>query len=385
MKLANFKAVTWTIDGDMPEGIKFDKGKFSGKPQEVGEFDLTIKANNGALEIEQDFILRVNSIPPKLSGTFKSGSEGKYYECKLKATGSTPITWDFSYLPDGLTATPNETGEICIISGTPQEFFAQTIEIVLTNGGDEGNSLTAHKKMTIKAVKPKFATTAKDVPNGKVNESYSYQLQLKEGYIPANVTWDYTGDMPAGLTLDTDNGLIYGVPSKAVKNSRFTVFARNAAKETFYAKLTITMTINESEENTNLPAEKEDSTEDSTPEFVNGIAYYERGEITAEDSTILSGSGEIIAAILPAVEVETENLYEFTVSLDVNAPEGGLLVWHSFPDGHYDDSESEAYFLDGEDNVIEYVPESHSVTVQAWLKPGRIYEPVIAVKISHKD
>lgn len=389
MKLANFRAVTWTIDGDLPEGIKFDKGKFSGKPQEVGEFDLTIKANNGAAEIEEDFTLRVNSIPPKLSGSFKAGTEGQYYECKLKATGSTPITWDFDYLPDGLTPIFDATGETCIISGTPTEVFSQSVAITLTNGDNEGDSITAHKKMTIKAVKPRFSTTAKDVPDGTVNENYSYQLQLKDGYIPSNVTWDYTGDMPEGLELDTQNGLIYGTPSKAVKNSRFTVFARNAAKETFYAKLIITMTINEadneSESDTRLPVVGENLAEDSKPEFVNGIAYYERGEISAEGSAILSGSGEIVAAILPAVEVETENLYEFTVSLDVNAPEGGLLVWHSFPDGHYDGSESEAYFLDGEDSVIECVPENHSVTVAAWLKPGIIYEPVIAVKISHKD
>lgn len=384
VKLANFKAVTWTIEGDMPEGLKFDKGKFSGKPQEVGEFDLTIRANNGSAEMEQDFVLRVNSIPPKFKGSFKTGTEGKYYECKLKATGSTPIEWDFSYLPEGLTPTIDATGETCIISGTPTEVFAQTIEIILTNGDNEGDSITTHKKMTIKAVKPRFATTAKDVPNGTVNESYSYQLQLKEGFIPANVTWDYNGNMPEGLELD-QNGIIYGVPSKAVKNSRFTVFARNAAKESYFAKLAITMTINESEENTNLPAVKEDDAEDSKPEFVDGVAYYERGEISAEDSARLAGSNEIIAAYLPAVEVETENVYEFTVSLDVSAPEGGLLVWHSFPDGKYDDSESEAYFLDGEDSVIEYVPENHTVTVQAWLKPGIIYEPVIAVKISHKD
>lgn len=389
LRLANFKAVTWTIDGDLPEGIKFDKGKFSGKPQEVGEFDLTIKANNGSAEIEDDFTLRVNSIPPKLSGSFKAGTEGQYYECKLKAKGSTPITWDFDSLPEGLTPTFDATGETCIISGTPTEVFAQMVEIVLSNGDDESDPVTTRKKMTIKAVKPRFSTTAKDVPNGTVNENYSYQLQLKDGYIPSNVTWDYTGDMPAGLELDTENGLIYGTPSKAVKNSRFTVFARNAAKETFYAKLTITMTINEadneSESDTRLPVVRENPAEDLTPEFFGGIAYYECGEITAENLAKISGSGEIVAAILPAVEVETENLYEFTLSLDVNAPEGGLLVWHSFPDGHYDDSESEAYFLDGEDSVIECVPENHSVTVAAWLKPGIIYEPVIAVKISHKD
>ena len=390
VRLANIKAETWSIEGDLPEGIKFEKGKFSGKPKEVGDFDLTITASNGASEITQDFTLKVASIPPKFSGSFKTGTEGKYYECKLKAKGSTPIEWEFDSLPDGLTATPNDTGEICIISGTPEEVFAQSVAITLTNGDNEGDSLTTHKKLTVKAVTPKFETKAKDIPGGTVGETYSYQLKLKANYTPSNVTWTYTGNMPAGLTLN-DDGTIYGTPEKAVKNSKFTVYALNAAKESLKAKLTVTMTIKEAKEaeDTRLPVlgeNPEGETESTAHEFVNGIAYYERGEITAENLASISNSGEVIVATLPAVEVDTEDLYEFTVSVDKSAPEGGVLVWHSFPDGEYYAGDSEeAYFLDSSNNDIKTVPEDYRVTVHAWLKPGVIYEPVIAVKISHND
>ena len=91
----------------------------------------------------------------------------------------------------------------------------------------------------------------------------------------------------------------------------------------------------------------------------------------------------MVAAVLPALEVEESGIYEFAVSLDVNAPEGGLLVWHSFPDGEDDEKDVEnAVFLDEDGEVIERVPETYSVTVSAWLEPGIIYEPIIAVKIS---
>ena len=90
----------------------------------------------------------------------------------------------------------------------------------------------------------------------------------------------------------------------------------------------------------------------------------------------------MIAAILPALEVEEEGLYDFTVSLDVNVPVNGRLVWHSFPDGENDENDEEnAVFLDEEGEVIERVPETYSVTVSAWLEPGIIYEPIIAVKL----
>ncbi|MBQ7170093.1 MAG: hypothetical protein IJR63_09370, partial [Synergistaceae bacterium] len=74
--------------------------------------------------------------------------------------------------------------------------------------------------------------------------------------------------------------------------------------------------------------------------------------------------------------------YEFTVSLDAAVPEGGLLVWHSFPDGEEDENDADnAIFLDDDGETVERVPESYSVTASAWLEPGVIYEPVIAVRI----
>ena len=116
---------------------------------------------------------------------------------------------------------------------------------------------------------------------------------------------------------------------------------------------------------------------------MNGVAYYERGELTTEMRALIANSDEIIVAVLPALEVEEAGMYEFTVSLDVNAPEGGLLVWHSFPNGEDDENDSDnAVFLDEDGEVIERVPETYSVTVSAWLEPGIIYEPIVAVKVS---
>ena len=375
VKVLNMKPTDWSIEGDLPEGIKFDKGKFSGKPMEVGEFDIDIEVSNGAVKHNESFTLKVNGVAPKIKGSFKKGTEGEAYTSLLKATGVTPITWEFEDLPDGLTYTPSATGEECTISGTPDETFNGKVTVTVKNGSGDDESVSKGLKMTIKALKPKFATKAIEVKDGVVDERYSFQLRLSTK--SKDVTWYWTGDMPDGLTLDEDSGLLYGMPMYE-DTCRFTVFAANANKPSYKAKLQISMIIHP--KGTVLQSDKPEETEG--PEFVNGVAYHERAEITTEMLARVANSDEVIAAVLPAIEVDEEGMYEFTVSLDLNVPEGGLLVWHSFPNGEDDERDHKnAIFLDETNDVIERVPETYSVTVSAWLEPGVIYEPIIAVKI----
>ncbi len=383
LKVQNMKPTMWGIEGDLPDGVKFDKGKFSGKPTEAGEFDLTISASNGAVEISQEFTLNVKGVTPKIKGSFKKGTEGEAYKSILKATGVTPITWYFEDLPEGLDFTTDETGEVCTIEGTPEGAFNSKIQVTVENGSGDDQSYSKGMKMTIKALKPKIKTEVRDVPDGVVGQRYTCQLELSTKN--AEVIWSYTGNMPEGLRLDEDTGLIEGVPEEAGENFKITVKVENANKAS--SKNTKVLYITIHPEGTELQEKRIDESEEPEgPEFVNGVAYYERGELTTEMLARVANADEMIAAVLPAIEVEEEGMYEFTVSLDVNAPEGGLLVWHSFPYGEDDDGDSDkAVFLDETNDVIERVPETYSVTVSAWLEPGIIYEPVIAVKISEQQ
>ena len=72
VKVLNMKPTVWSIDGDLPEGLKFDKGKFSGKPTEVGEFEFTITASNGATELTDYFTLNVKGVDPKMATRARS-------------------------------------------------------------------------------------------------------------------------------------------------------------------------------------------------------------------------------------------------------------------------------------------------------------------------
>ncbi|MBQ7168563.1 MAG: putative Ig domain-containing protein, partial [Synergistaceae bacterium] len=137
LKVRNMKPTAWSIEGELPEGIKFDKGKFTGKATEVDEYNLTITASNGAVTLTDDFTLTVQGVTPKIKGSFKKGTEGQPYTSVLKAKGVTPITWDFEDLPAGLDYTTDATGEVCTISGVPEKAFSDKIKVTIETGDEQ--------------------------------------------------------------------------------------------------------------------------------------------------------------------------------------------------------------------------------------------------------
>ena len=54
------KTIKWALEGDLPEGMKFANGTFSGKPKEAGDFAFTLTASNGIGEDARNFSLTVN-------------------------------------------------------------------------------------------------------------------------------------------------------------------------------------------------------------------------------------------------------------------------------------------------------------------------------------
>ncbi|MBQ3450610.1 MAG: putative Ig domain-containing protein [Synergistaceae bacterium] len=54
------KTIKWTLDGDLPEGMKFNKGTFSGKPKEAGTFELSVTAENDIGTDTKDFTLTIS-------------------------------------------------------------------------------------------------------------------------------------------------------------------------------------------------------------------------------------------------------------------------------------------------------------------------------------
>ena len=101
----------------LPEGLTFDTltGEISGMPvsYKSSGFRLTITATNGAGEVSKSVKLTVKGTKPKITASLPNATVGQPYTATLSATGSQPITWTATNLPEGLSLN-DET-----ISGTP--------------------------------------------------------------------------------------------------------------------------------------------------------------------------------------------------------------------------------------------------------------------------
>ena len=357
-KLSGVKSPSWKISGDLPEGLTFDSSsaKISGTPTKAGTFTFTLTASNGAVTVSKDCTLIVKGIAPKLKGSPKTGKVGEKYYSLLKATGTTPITWNIPGLPEGLSIDVNDDGTICEISGIPSEGFKGKIAVTLMNAG--GN-LTKNLSLRVNYVKPKILT--KSLPQGRQYEEYP-SAKLEASGSPA-ITWSWSGKkIPAGMNLAED-GTLSGIPSDYGKFS-VKITATNPGGK---ASRNFTIIIAKSEEEPHdTESESQTQTQKISESFTESFTNF-----TDVNGETLSGH-EYIAAVIPSVEIDEEGMYEFPLSLDVNVPEGLTMICRVDSD--------DAVFFDNEGEMIDTVPENHSVTLGVWLEPGRVYEIVIYAK-----
>lgn len=134
---------------------------------------------------------------------------------------------------------------------------------------------------------------------------------------------------------------------------------------------TFTIIIAKSENEAN-DAESESESQFQTYSEKNAESFTQSTNQSDKNREILHGH-EYIAAVIPSVEIDEEGMYEFPLSLDVNVPEGLTLNCRVDSD--------DAVFFDDDGEMIDFVPENHSVTLGVWLEPGRVYEIVIYAKL----
>ena len=359
-KLPGVKSPSWKISGDLPEGLAFDSSsaKISGTAKEAGTFTFTLSASNGAFTVSKECTLIVKGIAPKLKGSVKSGKVGEKYYSLLKATGTTNITWSITGLPEGLSYDVNDDGTQCEISGIPSAGSKGKISVTLTNAG--GN-LTKKLSLRVNYVKPKILT--KSLPQGRQYEEYLSE-KLEASGSPA-ITWSWSGKkIPAGMNL-TEDGTLSGIPSEY---GRFSVKI-TATNPGGKASRTFTIIITKSEEKSHeSDSESQTHSEKNAESFT---TFTDKADKANKNGEILRGH-EYIAALIPSVEIDEEGMYEFPVSIDVNVPEGLAMICRVDSD--------DAVFFDDEGEMIDTVPENHSVTLGVWLEPGRVYDIVIYAK-----
>ncbi len=137
-------------------------------------------------------------------------------------------------LPSGLTfGTSNGT-----IWGTPTELWTQTAYTVWAN--NSGGSSEAYLNITVNDQMPTLSYSPDNLTLYK--NTASSDLPLNPTLTgPGEITsWAIAPDLPNGLTFETSNGTIWGIPTQRMTTTQFTVWANNSGGST-NASLNITV------------------------------------------------------------------------------------------------------------------------------------------------
>jgi hypothetical protein len=212
---------TWSMaSGTLPSGLTLNPttGSISGKPTTVGNFTFTTRLTDATQTNVTSNPIQIAIGPGPLSitstGDLTAATAGTFYTHQLTFLGGqAPYIWSLpagSALPPGLTLNPG-TG---IISGVPTTAGPVTFTVKLTDGQQPAVSVVSGTLRIVVAQPPLTITSTGDLPNGKFNQAYSYQLTFVGGTPP--VTWSLpTGStLPPGLALNPTTGVISGTPTQ---------------------------------------------------------------------------------------------------------------------------------------------------------------------------
>lgn len=204
---------TWSVISGQTGGLTLDpSGTLHGVPQSAGTLSFAVQVTDKAgATASQSFSVTVNAPSPVITATastLASGIVGSPYNQNVPVTatsGTPPYTWSMSGSVPGLTF--NAVGPT--LSGTPTS--AGTFTLTFRVADSAGLSASIALPITI-APASLTITTARTLAGATLNAPYSQTITAAGGSPPYN--WSAAG-LPAGLSIDSNTGLISGTPSAA--------------------------------------------------------------------------------------------------------------------------------------------------------------------------
>ena len=192
---------------NLPAGLTYNASThtISGSPTNAGIFNIPISATNSWGTDNKTLVLTVGTPPSITSALAANGTVGQQFPTyTVTGTGSTPITYDASNLPQGLNFNPaNNT-----INGTPSQQGVTSVTLTAGNlYGNDSKILT----ITIDAGAQPPVITSPLTAVGTVNQSFSYTVTAT-GTTPITYT---AANLPAGLSFDPSTQVISGIPTAA--------------------------------------------------------------------------------------------------------------------------------------------------------------------------
>ena len=221
------------ISGTLPPGISFSSnGNVSGTPSSTGSYQFTVQITDASARIaEKTFNLEIVAPLVITTSQLNDGIVGEAYNQTLGVFGGYgTYCWSVysGILPDGLSLN-NTTG---VVSGAPTE---ATYGVIVFSVSDEDGRI-AYKDYTLQVTNSlQILTTT--LPNGLRDAAYSEAIRLNGGIAP--FTFSYTGQLPGGLTLDPNTGIISGIATIA----GYTNVSITVADSTFSTPQTVTQNL----------------------------------------------------------------------------------------------------------------------------------------------
>jgi CshA-type fibril repeat protein len=205
------------ISGALPAGLSFnpDTGEITGTATVSGTFPFTVQLTDAAGEIATKTESITVIAPPTvttspLSRKFYAGTLNSITSTATIGTGAIAASgWSATSLPPGMTINAS-TG---LISGVP----TTNGTYVVTQRVTDVNGLWDEETLTITVVTKPVITTPTPLPFAIMNQPVNAIPQtytVGSGAIPATGAWSIVGGaLPAGLSMNPDNGEITGTPT----------------------------------------------------------------------------------------------------------------------------------------------------------------------------
>jgi len=202
---------TWMISsGSLDEGLRLESasGVIFGAPIEGGELFFTVNVtDSNGMEASRECRLRVISSSLYItSGSPDEGMTGDFYTHNFRAQGGKlPYRWQMlsGTLPHGLSFDSEEG----IVSGYPGMPCEESIVVKVID--DELASDTAQFTIIINTEPLTIITD--NVKQGMIGERYIFRFEAIGGIYGYQWNVEDSG-LPSGLGLDSQTGIIHGIP-----------------------------------------------------------------------------------------------------------------------------------------------------------------------------